>query len=74
MTLRIQKRLAFLAFWLGLVIFATAQDTDPPYVLTVHPPPGSTITYLDHVVVTFNEPVVGLYAEDLDVNGVRPQL
>ena len=45
-------------------------DRDPPAILSVNPPPG-TVGSLGQVTVTFNEPVVGVTADDLLVNN-RP--
>ena len=40
-----------------------------PSVSVISPTPGSTVSALTSVSVTFNEPVTGVAAEDLGVNG-----
>lgn len=42
----------------------------PPFVIGTEPSPGATLSTLDRVTVTFNEPVTGVRAEDLLVNGL----
>jgi len=56
-------------------------DTDPPRVAVVFPPAGATVRALGQIELVFNEPVTGLDAGDLLVNGqpatnlvVRPGL
>ena len=44
-------------------------ETNPPTVLSVSPPPG-TVTNLTEITVTFSEPVMGVDAADLLVNGI----
>lgn len=44
-------------------------DTNPPVILRVEPSPGE-ITDFTEVVVTFSEPVTGVDADDLWLNGV----
>ena len=45
-------------------------DDQPPAVLSVTPAPGARVRELTLVQVTFNEPVAGVDAADLRVNGV----
>jgi hypothetical protein len=45
-------------------------DTNPPVILSVTPPPGSTMNTLTQIVVQFSEPVANLSADDLYVSGV----
>ncbi|MCI0538905.1 MAG: lamin tail domain-containing protein, partial [Verrucomicrobiales bacterium] len=47
----------------------TLRDIAPPTVLAIHPPEGITIAKLGQVEVTFSEPVTGVKASDLLVNG-----
>ena len=54
---------------LRLVEVASA-DTTPPAVASVSPPSGS-ITSLTEITVTFSEPVTGVDAADLVINGVN---
>jgi hypothetical protein len=44
-------------------------ETNPPVVLSASPPAASTVTSLTQVTVTFSEPVTGVDAFDLVVNG-----
>ncbi|NGO37908.1 hypothetical protein G4L39_00615 [Limisphaera ngatamarikiensis] len=46
-------------------------DAIPPTVVRVHPPPGLTLRTLEEIEVTFSEPVWGVDAGDLRING-RP--
>lgn len=48
----------------------TVVDTVAPTLAAVNPLPGSTVSRLMQVVVAFSEPVVGVDAFDLLVNGV----
>ncbi len=45
------------------------QDQTPPRVVTINPPAGTQVTNLTQVTVTFSEPVTGLNASDLRING-----
>ena len=45
-------------------------DMQPPVIASVSPPPGSSVSNLTSVLVTFSEPVSGVDARDLLVNGV----
>ena len=47
----------------------TLEDQTPPMVQTVVPAPGSLVTNLTEVSVTFTEPVEGVDASDLLING-----
>jgi len=47
----------------------TLIDTVPPVVNVLTPPAGTTINHLTQVDVTFSEPVTGVNASDLLVNG-----
>ena len=49
---------------------ATFADVTAPVILTVTPTPGVTLTNLTEVAITFNEPVQGVTAADLRLNGV----
>ncbi|MBI4325544.1 MAG: lamin tail domain-containing protein, partial [Chloroflexi bacterium] len=59
-------------FVLDVELRSDVPDRDPPTVLSVNPPPG-TVGSLGQVIVTFNEPVLGVTADDLLVNN-RPAL
>jgi len=48
----------------------TLVDQTPPTIVSVNPPPGSEVTNLTQVTVTFSEPVLGVDAADLLVSGV----
>src|SRR6266436_6841503 len=48
----------------------TLIDNVPPTVTTIGPLPGSSLGHLTQVAVTFSEPVLGVDAADLLVNGV----
>ena len=57
------------------VVFDTSLDsvqveTNPPVVLSVTPPPGSTLNVLTQMTVELSEPVQGLSADDLNVHGI----
>ncbi|MGC9034604.1 MAG: lamin tail domain-containing protein [Verrucomicrobiia bacterium] len=58
----------------GLVLLADVvvrvPDTAPPVVQRLIPPAGSTVPQLNSIEVLFNEPVKGVEAEDLLINGV----
>ncbi len=43
-------------------------DNTPPVVSNLYPPPGFTLRSLGQIEVTFNEPVLGVQAEDLQIN------
>ena len=45
-------------------------DTLAPLVAGLNPPAGSTVTGLGQIEITFNEPVSGVQASDLLINGV----
>ncbi|WCJ60628.1 lamin tail domain-containing protein [Fontisphaera persica] len=45
-------------------------DVVPPYVVSVTPPPGATVRKLTQVEVRFSEPVSGVRASSLLVNGM----
>ncbi len=44
-------------------------DDTPPVLISFDPPPGAVLTNLYRIVVTFDEPVADVDAEDLLVNG-----
>lgn len=44
-------------------------DLTPPTIASVVPAPGSTVSELSSVTVTFSEPVTGVNASDLLING-----
>jgi beta-lactam-binding protein with PASTA domain len=48
---------------------ARAADTTPPTILSTTPTPGATVSNLSQVTIIFSEPVVGVDAEDLQVDG-----
>ncbi len=48
----------------------TLVDQTAPVIVAVNPPAGSQVTNLTQVIVTFSEPVTGVGASDLRVNGV----
>lgn len=48
----------------------TLVDQTAPTIIALNPPAGSQVTNLTHVTVTFSEPVTGVGAGDLHVNGV----
>jgi hypothetical protein len=48
----------------------TLIDTVPPTVATINPVPGATLGQLRQIIVTFSEPVGGVDASDLLLNGV----
>ncbi len=47
----------------------TLLDTFAPEVTTINPVPGATLTHLSQLAVVFSEPVTGVEASDLLVNG-----
>ena len=55
---------------LGLLCVAipAVSETIPPVVASVSPPPGTSVTALTQLTVTFSEPVVGVNADDLLLN------
>lgn len=44
-------------------------DQTPPTIVSVQPPPGSRLTALTEITVWFSEPVSGVNATDLRING-----
>lgn len=46
-----------------------AADTQSPTLQVLSPAPGSTVTTLPQIVLSFSEAVIGLEAEDLLING-----
>ena len=52
------------------VTLKTPANQEPPVIVTADPPPGSTLTALTSVQVTFSEPVAGVNAADFLVNGL----
>ena len=63
-----RRLLPALALWATLLSHALAQDTTPPVIVAVSPAPGSTVSTLTQITVTFSEPVLGLRSTDLLVN------
>jgi len=49
-----------------------AAETVPPTIQSVSPLPGSTVSSLSQITVTFSEPVVGEQAADLIINNEFP--
>ena len=47
-------------------------DDMPPVLAAIQPPPGSTVRGLDRIRLFFSEPIRGLEAADLRVNGKLP--
>ena len=54
----------------GETVQYTLMDTIPPVLTDISPLPGGTVTSLTRVDVTFSEPVGGVDAADLLINGV----
>jgi hypothetical protein len=52
------------------VILTVRPETIPPEVLELLPPPGSTVRYLSQIEALFTEPVTGVSADDLLINGL----
>ncbi|HON08335.1 MAG TPA: CotH kinase family protein, partial [Verrucomicrobiota bacterium] len=48
-------------------------DTTPPTIANIYPPPNVTVRELTSIKVTFDEPVVGVDASDLLINGAPAQ-
>lgn len=46
------------------------QETLAPRVIALDPSPGSTLTTLESITVTFSEPVTGASAADLQIQGI----
>jgi hypothetical protein len=60
---------------LGVVVlsalsFPTHCDAASPVIQSISPAPGSTVSSLSQVTVTFSAPVVGVQASDLQINGL----
>jgi hypothetical protein len=49
---------------------SAVQDTEPPTIVDIIPAPGSTNRTLSEVEIFFSEPVTGVDASDLLINGV----
>jgi len=45
------------------------RDVEPPQILRLHPPAGLTVRRLEEIEITFSEPVWGVDAADLRING-----
>jgi hypothetical protein len=45
-------------------------DVNPPTIVSVTPPPGSSLSVLTQLTVRFSEPITGLSADDLNVHGI----
>lgn len=58
---------------LVLCLQLRAADTDSPTVSEVVPGPGSTVSLLDQVKITFSEPVTGLEVGDFLINDLPAQ-
>lgn len=52
------------------VVAYTLLDSIPPSVAVISPLPGTTLPSLTRLEVTFTEPVIGVFADSLYVNGV----
>ncbi|HEY2953615.1 MAG TPA: lamin tail domain-containing protein, partial [Verrucomicrobiae bacterium] len=52
-----------------VAVLRVRPETIPPVVAQLNPPAGATVRYLAQVEVTFSEPVMGVGAADLLVNG-----
>ena len=59
----------FLAAWLGLELMTWPACGQGQSVSSVLPAPGSVVGNLTSVTVTFTQPVIGVHAEDLILNG-----
>ena len=59
----------FLAAWLGLELMTWPACGQGQSVSSVLPVPGSVVSNLTSVTVTFTKPVIGVHAEDLILNG-----
>jgi len=46
-----------------------AADTQPPTLQVLFPAPSATVNALTEVVLSFSEPIAGLEADDLLING-----
>src|SRR5439155_26550068 len=44
-------------------------DLTPPTIANIQPPAGATVTNLTQIAITFSEPVSGVDARDLRING-----
>src|ERR1043166_7861929 len=53
----------------SIVVNSPPTDTNPPTIFTQNPLAGSAISNLTSIQVTFSEPVIGVDAKDLLVNG-----
>jgi hypothetical protein len=49
-----------------------APDTEPPVIVSVEPSPG-TVDSLTRITVTFSKPVLGVEAENLQLNGIHAE-
>ena len=49
------------------------EDTQPPLITSQTPPPGTAIRDLAAIEIVFSEPVSGVDAADLLINGREPQ-
>ncbi len=56
-------------FVLDGALYSFVPDNTPPTIVSATPAPGSTVTQLTQVTVTFNEPVSGVIASSLLLNG-----
>ncbi len=59
-------------FLINPELISTAPDAEPPVVAGFDPPPGNVVD-LSQITVTFSEPVTGVEASDLTINGVEAE-
>src|SRR5664279_2047592 len=59
----------YLAGWLGMIIGSWPACGQGQSVASVDPAPGGIVSNLTSVTVTFTQPVIGVHAEDLILNG-----
>jgi hypothetical protein len=59
----------FLAGWLGTGLMTSAVFGQGQSVSSTLPAPGSVVSNLTSVTITFTKPVIGVHAEDLILNG-----
>ncbi len=51
-------------------LVASITDVNPPVITEVSPTPGATVSTLNAITVTFDEPVIGVLPQDFLVNGI----
>src|SRR5438552_11726896 len=61
--------LVYYVFVTGFPASVWAADTTPPTIISTNPAPGTVLSNFTQITFLFSEPVVGVEADDLQING-----